>query len=361
MIYKRKSGFILVLTMILLAATVLLVSLVVNRVVAYRSLSKLWSDREKARFIALGGIHIAMSQLGQLEFLTKSSSSLPKLSSGQSEQAENEEQKKKEETQRQVEAVQTLLNLGTWQDLTFTTQKEGFDAMCSLYMAAEEGKIPIAGLYDSNNKKWVQRGSYDAKKLLVILDERLKSVWRGPFVTLTQPLEEFYKKEGVVLEDLSQLLKNNKQLGMLQDNFFVTKDMNKPAFSDVFTVTSGSSSINPLLFSKGVLAVLGIKKKTVKELETIPVAEITKLAQSSSIDWQQIWPTILKPLYGKDYKAFPAEITALFSSQFEANVFSVVSYGKVGMATQKIAAFIEKNKQTAHSSSPFIIRKLYWL
>lgn len=107
---------------------------------------------------------------------------------------------------------------------------------------------------------------------------------------------------------------------------------------------------------------LGIAKKTTKEMEKIPVAEIIKLIQSPSTNWAQAWNDVLILLYNKEYKAIPGELAALFTSQFEANQFSVVSYSKVGRATQGIAALVEKNETAAtQSSNPFVIRKLYWL
>ncbi len=63
----RLQGFVLILTMMVIATSALLISLVINRVSAYRHLSKVWIDVEKARLIARGGVEIAMSRLAQLD------------------------------------------------------------------------------------------------------------------------------------------------------------------------------------------------------------------------------------------------------------------------------------------------------
>ena len=57
-------------------------------------------------------------------------------------------------------------------------------------------------------------------------------------------------------------------------------------------------------------------------------------------------------------------IAQLFSSEFEATAFSVVSYCTVGSITQKIYALIELSEpgpEVSSKSMIFRVSKLYWL
>jgi hypothetical protein len=388
----KNRGFILVLTTAIIATSVLLISLVINRVNAYRRLSTLWVDVEKARMLALGGVHIAMGQLAQLE---------PEKEKESKEKKEGGDKGKKDDEGKPVDILLQVLN--HWQTFTFKEKKEGVEGECSLYVTSEQGKINLNKLYDFKEKKWTgskgpgqspaeQKGEKEEEKapgktgklpsgkmLADLLTERLKTSLeksRKKPVSFGPVLEKFFKEHPAPLDDVSQLL-TVKEIAGTQEHLFMVPDLAEPLaggawLTDLFTVAGapgGQVELNPLLLSRTLHYITGLQLPSKAGLEKEGVKKLADLMKSSSINWESAWEPLLSTLFGKKYTALPESLRALFTPRFEATAFSVVSYGKVGSAVQKVCALIEKNKmdtetpdaQEEKDKQPFSIKKLYWL
>lgn len=361
------QGFILVLTTMIIATSVLLISLVVNRVNAYRHLSQLWVDVEKARAVALGGIQIAMGQVARLDAnAEKQEEKAPGKGEGQDPHATQEKEKKlKDQEEKEKAAVQVLLNaFNQWQTFTLKEKEEGLDGECSIYISSEEGKINLNKLYDFKEKKFAAMSSVNGKQICQMLTEGLKVFFeRNQLkpINFEKVLEDFFKKHPFPLDDVSELLAI-PEVARMQDQLFIGPEtLDKLFFSDLFTVSTDSFTINPLLFSRAMSRVVGTRILNAQTVETPPLKELVTLMKAPKIDWQASWTPLLANLLGKEYRAVPEPVKPLFATRFEATVFSVVSYGKVGSVVQKVCAIIEKSKNARDKSQPFLLKKLYWL
>jgi hypothetical protein len=375
---KQTSGFVLVLTTIIIAASVLLVSLVVNRVNAYRHASSLWPTIEKARLLALSGVAIAMSQITELDL--KEQAQKEDQETKQMDQKSQSSDKSDKDKQEQ-QAIATLLALNSWQSFTFTQAAEGIDGECTLYISSEEGKINLNTLYDFKKKAWLQAGPVDGKKISQFLTESLKIVPEraqqesiierpaaGGATALSWEalLETFFKQRSYPVNDVSELLALPQLARSSLPLFPDPEDSKKISLTDLFTVSSSTTTLDPLLFSAAVQRSLGLHKKGLKELEKGGTQELIKLLRAPRINWESQWKPALATLYGKEYTALPEPIKPLLSTRFEPKTFSVVSYGKVGSVVQKVCAIIERNKDSAQEKQsskpqPFLYKKLYWL
>jgi hypothetical protein len=348
---RMGHGFIIVLTMMLISASVLLVSLVINRVSAYRRMGNLFNEGAKARMIALGGIEIAMSQLAQLN--TDQKQQEPKASDSEKKEKEKDHAKKEAEKAKAVATV-LLDYVNTWQTFQLKQGVEGIDGECKLYISSEEGKINLNGLYDTQKKKFVTLGTVDGKQFCEFISEKLKPLLERQNqkpIDLGSLIEDFFKNHQS-LDDITELFESTLK-GI---TLFVEPDMKTVAFMDLFTTLSPKNTIDPLVISAALGKVIGLNRT--KDAKKIPPDELLKLIKQEKIEWEKSWQPLLATIYGKEYSVLPTEIKPFLATRFEPTLWSVVSYGKVGSVTSKVCALIEKNKK---SDQPFQVKKLYWL
>lgn len=361
----ERSGFILVLTIMLVSSSVLLISLVVNRVSAYRRMGRLWVDIEKSKLIALSGLEIAMSQIAQLDAEPKeegeSSDKKPERSEeSPSRKSEGEKDTKKDE-KKQAEKAKKLLDflmnkLNSWQTFEIKEAVEGVDGTSQIYISSEQGKINLGGLYDPQQKKFVTAGTVTGKQLCDFISEKLKPIFerkKQKAPELASLIEKFFK-EHQSLDDVSQLFAQaDSQAQMFVRPEGKDKDF---ALTDLFTTETQKNAIDPFTFSASLCKVVGLTRT--KDPKKIDPKALYQLIQTEKIDWQKMWNPAMVALYGKEYSTLPLEIKPFFDTRFGPTIWSVVSYGKVGSVTSKVCAIIEKTK---NASEPFQVKKLYWL
>jgi hypothetical protein len=365
---RARSGYILILTMLLLSAAIMLVSHVINRSLAYLRLSRLVSDRESAKMLALSGVQIALSQLS---FTPPSQEqSIVKGSSGEQNDREVTAQsqigaapleKSSLQGAKEKWLVSVLSSLNQWQTFAFKEDVDGIEGSCVFQISCEQGKVNINALYDFKEKKFVKKGSIDASAIFKALSDGLKSLMTEQGIEV---FERCFKENGHnFLEDVSALLMC-KEFQNSAELLFPEKDResNKIALTDIFTVSTIDTSLQPLLLSNGMRAVLGLTLKPDVEQRRKKLEEIAKILLSSSSSAEQQWHMVEEPLSNKKYEALPSSIRALFTAKYGLTTFCVVSYGSVGLATQKVAAILEKSREGSKKQSErYIVTKLYWL
>ncbi len=345
-----KRGYILVLATFIIASCILLISLVVNRVNAYRHMSVVWGDVQKARCLALGGIEIAMSQLQPLY--------AKKAAESEKKKEEGEAKPKKVSQEEKTAPARVLLDvLNTWQTFTLKEKSEGIDGECKLYISSEEGKINLNGLYDFKKRQLAE----SSKKIASFLTEGLRNTFersRQKPVSFMRVFEGLFKNRSVPVNDATELV-TVPVLHGVSETLFEAPDYKGIVITDLFTIFTPTATINPLLISKSLGQATGLAPS--KNRDSKVLEELSSLIQSPNINWEDAWNKVLAKVYGKEYRALPETFKNVFSARFEANLFSVVSYGKVGSITQKVCAIIEKNRDLSESGPPFICKRLYWI
>ena len=292
-------------------------------------------DREQAKQIALMGVTIAQAQLTD-PFKT--------------------------DKQKQAWYKNFFKHLNTWQNFKLTHESDGIDAEIQIYVSCEQGKIPLNALWNFKDKKFVT--TVDVKKLLNTIYFATGQRQEGKVIT---ELEAIFKLFERPLEDLTSLFVNNYFKGLAfhwlpqpPEKEQRMKDVQEVLLSDIFTVGTTESKINPLFLTPGMKKLFELDKGDQKPKQQDEA--LKKLVESikDSIDWKNDWDRLLEPLYGKRYENLLKPFAQLLETNSRASLISVVSYGKVGSVTQKVLAVLGQNLE-ADGRVTYIIQKFYWI
>lgn len=330
----RRSGYVLVLTIMIIAVSTLLVSSLIYRSFAYRRLSKIFSDREQAQLCALNGIQVGMGMITP---------------------------EKKDDDIR----VTLLLALNKWNTFILTEDHDGMDGKIEIFITSEQGKFALNSLYNFKQKKFAQEGSRDGKKIIDLISQnRERAMGENNFAV---EFEQCLKERNAPFDDVTQLLLCPAYRVFAQTLFVQPgqeplqkeEKMHTIFLTDLFSTVSAKLELQPLFITDSVAQICGLKAATQRE-QGVEKQVIEKLKKGTSYaDRAAEWDDLFAPLYGKRYADILPVITALFAQKFEANAFSVVSYGTIGSVTQGVCAVIEKDATS--KDVLYRIVKMYWL
>lgn len=376
-IRSHTSGYILLLTLMIISLCVVLVTYIFNKGAVEVPFSYAMIKREKAKQLALSGIQIAMSQLGKPIEIAQEKTP-PAAQPGQPPAAQISGQDKA--LKQYIERIVPTLN--RWQTFNLHEDTDGVEGQIKIAISSEEGKIDINQWFDYKNKKFKsitfpnvktdqkndqQKSSQDVGK--IILSIAFKNVGKDD---LMAEFEKFLKERQYRLDDVTELLQI-KGFETFKHRLFYepptqaeeSKKGERPVYlSDIFTVWSGKMSIDPWLLSDASAAMLGLKRVEPNDIE-----QRKKAVQESLKDFKGTfqlpndWKKLFEPLYGKDFSSLPKGIEFILSNKFAPRIFSVLSYGKVGDVTQKLLAIVESNQEFKENTLSFTmtIKKLLWL
>jgi hypothetical protein len=224
-----------------------------------------------------------------------------------------------------------------------TKDKDLIDAIISLAIICEHGKLNINSLYDFEKKKFINEGKpNDAKKLCTWLFGRIAQITGKQ--NLLSAFENILKNRSCEFNDPVELLADPSFAEQFTNNgIYVTfekKSSNKIFLTDIFTVYTEQETINPWLFSPSWQALLDIKIK--ENLNSEEIINIIKKFKSTS-NWQTDWDASLKDFYQKEYKDLPEEIKSILTTRFVANIFSLLTKVKIAETNSSIFTIVKAN------------------
>jgi hypothetical protein len=375
-IQSQTSGYILLLTLMIISLCVVLVTYMFNKGAVEVPFSYAMIKREKAKQLALSGIQMAMSQLGKPIEIKQEKAPAPAQPPVQQTSSQDKAIK------QYIERVVPTLN--RWQTFNLNEKNDGIDGQIKIAISSEEGKIDINQWFDYKNKKFKslsilappsktdqkndqQKPQQDVGKIIISI--AFKNVGKDD---LMSEFEKFLKERQYRLDDVTELLQI-KGFETFKHRLFYepptqaeeSKKGERPVYlSDIFTVWSGKMQIDPWLLSDASAAMLGLKR-----VEANDVEQRKKAVQEAMKDFKgtfevsKDWKKLFEPLYGKDFASLPKGIELIFTNKFAPRIFSVLSYGKVGDVTQKLLAIVESNQEFKENTLSFTmtIKKLLWL
>ena len=147
----KRQGYILVLHLLIVSISVVLVSLVVQKALAYRQFSAIAADREKAKMLAYGVFEWVLDML-----IFKPAE--------QEKKAETPEEKAGERDKEKW-LMRLLSFVNTWHEWKYTEEKDGVDGICQAFVSCEQGKIAINSIYNGTKKKWEKTDKIDGEKI----------------------------------------------------------------------------------------------------------------------------------------------------------------------------------------------------
>jgi len=350
-----KSGYIIVLTLSIIAAVVILLTTVIQQSFRYQRQVRTGTEIVRARLLALSSLEIARSQLSTVI-----------LEEPDKKGAPHDDPKKAQDMLEPVQKwlLKVLPVLNKWQ--TFTVDEEGLSGTVMLYLASEEGKFNLAAFRHEQTEKKQQPKEHEdqheetasKRGALEALDELFKKIYD---TSMHEAYKRFMNDYTRLPDDPAELLRI-PYFAKVKDRLFtpLKPDPRGLYIMDLFTARpQATESVNPWLLTASSKTLLGIIEQKSEPFNEEFVKKI-----KPQMDWKTDWDAILAPRYGKNFAAFDPAIQEIFGNAFEAKAFSVVSYCTVGNVTQRIYAVLEvaePDKDLSPKSVIFRVTKLYWL
>jgi len=356
----KQNGFIIPLVLMLISVAIVLVTGIYQRGSIFVPFITTMYKREQAKMLALSGVQIAMSQLGQIEVQkqTEKKEGAPEqqaaTSSGSNEQI--------------ALLTQILPTLNQWQQFSLKKEVDGIEGEIKISLSSEDGKINLNMIYDFVKKKFVGEGQPqgDWKKIMQMVLQRIQKNM-GISANLFESFEKFLKQRQYKVNDATELLTVDPFRAFAGKQFYEPPSREKkerPLYLlDIFTVF-GYGKLQPWLLSDSVRGILDMKRTAVTDIKKAEgmIRELVKKFKPS-ITISQDWNKIFQPLYGTEFQRLPKGIDAVFETTFDPKLFSVVSYGIVGQVTQRLYAIIERSRRVTKNKTWYDvkIKKFYWI
>ena len=371
---SAKNGYIMIFTLLVIAASMVIVAYVGHRGSVHAPFMHMSIAREKAKFIALSGIQVAIAQLAkspapeqkkEAPVQAEASAAKEKGKESSSTKSSGQDSENKDFLQRIVPT------LNRWQNFELKDDVDGIDAQLSVCLMCEEGKINLNRVY--NFKKEQFRGDKE-KGWKAIMQELCKNIEKtAKMADLFPVFEKTFKERRSKYNDATELLLKKEFYGF-KDLLFYEPPMGEQEkkdkkqqniyLTDIFTVWSSSGKIEPWLFSNSLAILFGLSQVELQDSKkrTEQVGEWLKNFKQKA-NWQEDWKTILQPMYGKELRTLPKNIDSVLSDTFDPHFFSVRVHAQVGEVTQRAYAILERNKRSQGNNVEYDItlKKLYWL
>lgn len=362
---KKNNASILLFTLLILSVIVFLTNHLVRSVWVGDIFNRRMIAKEQARFLALGGINLAISQV-----LIQ----------------DDHSNKQEDEKIKELNAIKKMLSktfpfLNRWQTFNIEEKFYGFEGQIKFCVTCENGKININQAFDFQKQEFKKEWQ---KKLAALYIPG--KIAEGEIL---KKLTEFFKNRKRKLDEITELIKI-EGLGNL--NMFYSppkipkskRDLrpNSSIFlQDLFTVWTNDDKINLLFLSDSACAVFKLRRPLATDPEILKEKYdnfVKDFNKDWASDWEQNWNALV-PFFGEkpsDLKEF----NQILSKEVGGKIYSVLSCGMVGDVEQKLLVVIkefeikqegEKGKAAASDKSKdqkkeipsreFKIMKIYWL
>jgi len=338
---RARRGYILLIAIGIISVLSLLVVRMSTRVIVFYRLNTVLMRREQAKLIALSGVQCVIAQ----------------LLLGQGDQHKDHVAQKKPqgfEARRSAAIRAVLKTINRWMSFSFTQENDGIDGSCMVYTSCDDGKLGqelFFDLYTMQPLKISQAAMINQKASALFSTA-------GRQIDFARTIDQLIKKKNRELLDITELL-DDERMNFFSRQLFMSL---KGTFSvsDLFSIDRKGFLLQPWALSQTVASLFGWKAlsglddalhKNLDELFREPEESIS-LAKLFTV------------LYGEKRQAFINEISSVFHKRFEANLFTVISYGTYEDIVVKICVIIERQQRARSGKDErdqFFIKKIYWL
>lgn len=367
---RTAPGYILVLTLIIISLAVVLVSFVTSRVTVYVPISHTTVERQKALMLAHGGVQLAISQLAYADVKTEETV----------DQSNTSTQKEAANPGVRVFLKNIEPHLNVWQTIPLTAARDGLDGEIKICIMAEDGKINVNELYDFEKHAFVQMKKQimpapaggaqktaaqqtakkeaeenETEKFFEALFANVQKTVGGE--KLFDAFATFLKNRQDKLRDVTELLKIREFVVFKNALYYEpseapSKEANRIFLTDLFTLSSGKRTIDPLCISTSVARACGLEEnpEAAKDEQSKKAENLKQF--TGAYNWPQDWDKYFKNRYNKDLSALPAGCKELLAARFEPTVFAVLVSGTVGRITERVYALLVRNRPPRESKYP---------
>lgn len=365
---RNESGYIMIMALLLVSMITMIVVVIFNKTMIAVPFTQIMIEDQKARILSKAGIALFNAQLCK-PFVKKK----PDATKQQNQKESGEQPADPDK----YFLEQLLPVLNKWQSIFLKQDIDGIDAEISFYISCQDGKINLNKMFDFEKQEFIgekqKEGNY--KLFLEELCKRLEKHLKTK--DLFSSLEKFLKKQKVPLEDITQLLEIKEWAPWKNRVFYEKKaerlkslteqsDQKEKAplyLTDIFTVATNHATIEPWVFSAGLMQLLGlVKPLDEKDAKKGSFKENLK-SFKKRVTWKTEWNNILKPIYQKELQSLPEHIDSLLSSTFSPTTFMVLCQAKVGRAIACSCAIVERTVRAKDEKQEYAIqiKKIYWI
>lgn len=356
MIRAQKKGYIIVMTMLIIALAVAIVTYIYKRGVLYNPVAQLTVHKEKARMLTTSGLQIALAKLSAPLEKKKEEKEGKEPAPKKDDPGKNKPQQAGGGDQDTALLYQTLLpRLNRWQKFVLKEEIEGVDAEIRIAISAEEGKINLNQIYDFAKKSF--RKSADkkvdweliVKDLCTVLEKQMNGK------EFFEAFKKFLNARTHPLNDITELLLI-KEFEVFKDTIFyeppalaskTDKNTVRSLYlMDLFTLYTDQHMIDPWLFSDSVCGLFGLPRAQSGDIEDrVKIIEPVLKNFKNSYTWKADWKPTLEPIYQKELQSLPKGIESVLQATTKPTIFSVTIYATYGRVTQKLYAIVERTKK----------------
>lgn len=342
-----KSGYILIFSMIMIAGAVGIITTVLFKAMSQSGRSTVMLDRVQARMLALSGLEIAMSELFVKESeLEKAQAKFIKKINKWKTYNFNDQVAPKSSVSIYISSESGKLNLNDFQywfvlDGKSIDPEDLFESQ-KLQEVAKKGEKIISKISEAVRK------FSPAVKLLTDVNKKIQSQ-----IDIIKILEDANYK--LYLEDATDLYGQSFRADLKFDLFRAPQEFDSIVLTDLFTGISSSikDHENPTVqlwgLSKSLIKIFGSNSI---DLESKSEDELKKIFKDAKTFSELYAGGILELYNNENTKSF-------FSSKFEPEVFSVLSYGSVGLSKCKLFALLKRDRSS--KDIRYKITKIYWI
>ena len=202
---QSKKGYILILTMLMIAGITAIVTYIFNRGMVQVSFANTVIIREKAKMLALGGLQVALAQLSYQKPQQKEDNKSQKVPAAPGVSQAPQQNPQQEATKELLTTILPALN--RFQIFELHEPLDGIDGVLSICIMSEEGKINLNEIFDFKTQKFTGEGkpAGDWKKILQELCKKIDAATKGQdlFTALVAALK---KQDGAKFDDVTELL-----------------------------------------------------------------------------------------------------------------------------------------------------------
>ena len=350
----RQKGFMLLLAIIFIAATILMVTKLAKNSNVYMHYVRTVYDRDRAQIATLNGLDIALAQLNFMP-----------------EKKDEKSDKKESPEQSFIKQVGPLLNY--WQSFILTEEKDGVDADIKICISAESGKLNINSIYDFKEKKFIAEAGKKPEEVKKTYQEFFSKLEKFTGKNLFQAFENVLKKRKYPFNDVTELLCDKLFLEVFSDKILPEPKkmdsekgdgdgLKKIFLTDLFTIwPEGDRKINPWVLSQNMCVLFGLNPLVAKNLEgQRQNSKEWTAAFKPKANWQIEWNKTLALKYKKDVQVLPSWFFDILSKNVSTTIFSVVCCGKVGQIEQKLLVLLQRESVKENGTGEFRVKRFYW-
>lgn len=346
-----KKGFILVLTVGMIAIMSIVVMHMLLDLMSFQKLESVLLAREQAKQYAWSGIQIAMAQL--LAKAPKIDDKLP------------EDERKFQKQLFELRKIMTVTN--RWQTFTLHADRDGREGECTVYIACEQGKLNPFVLADiiknepppASEEQVKQTGVNIAKPIGSVIRSALQQHLnnKGLTVNVVERLTNLLEKRNhETWDDVSELLED-EELKKLGSMIFLSPDK-EWALTDFFSLHHTSKVLQSWALSRSMTTLAGLTPTSTPQDEDMKKIGDTIQQKRPA---KETWDLVIKSIYNKQISP---EWYNLLNTRFEADIFSVISYGTYRNIVVKLYAILQRRrekKQDGSERDEFVVKKIYWI